>query len=75
MNAADLVPIQTNSDIRFGLGRPEVLVADLRALADAVEQGRVILRRIETREEAEQEEFPTSAMTLVFHEFKRPAEG
>ena len=71
MNAANLVPTIKNG-LRFGGGRPETLAADLRALADAVEGGRVQVHRAITREEAAAEGFPRSSVTLVYTEFRSP---
>ena len=73
MNAASLVPTTPHGDLRFGLGRPEVLVADLRALADAIEGGRVKVSHIETDELAGTGDFPESRVTLRYFEFKASA--
>jgi len=59
-----------NGNLRFGLGRMDILAADLRALADAIDGNRVVVKRIEVNEVGESDDFPTSYLTLVYHEFQ-----
>jgi len=75
MNAADLVPVRPEGNIRFGLGRLEMLAADLRALADAIDAGRVGVGHIETTAEAARDDFPWSTVMLRYCEFKTGTEA
>ena len=68
MNARDLVVVRGGN--RFGLGNPKLAVSGLRALADAIETGRVSLLRVETSEKAGAESFPASALMIEYAELR-----
>ncbi|MDG3442470.1 hypothetical protein [Nitrospirillum amazonense] len=56
-----------SGNIRFGLGHMDVLVADLRALADGIEGGTVIVQAVSTDQAADRQDFPVTALSLKFH--------
>jgi hypothetical protein len=63
-------------EARFGLTEKAALVADLRALATAIEHGAVVVTQVDTSESAHRNEFQTTSACIVYQtirDVRRPS--
>lgn len=70
MDADKFVATTPGGDIRFGLGHLDLLAADLRRLAEAIDAGAVSVTRVATSSTAAQGDFPGTSLTLEYHPFR-----